>query len=251
MTALAPRRGGGGRQLAQREGRRRGDPLGDLQDRMGDLLTSFFADPFLAAPLAPAVAPVWVPPVDIEETQDSYILEMDLPGVKAEDVNIELRDGNELRISGQYRARERTGTMRRENRRGGDFEYDVILPGDINPDQVEATLEDGVLMLRMGKAQGGQARRIQVRGGTTGGQVGGTAAGAGTGAGAGTATGTRTASAAATGGAPVAGSAAAPVAGSAAEATTGGVSSAEAPPPGDPGSQTRVGPGGGPGRASK
>jgi HSP20 family protein len=227
MTSLAPRRGGGGgggRQLAQREGRR-GDPLAELENRMGDLLQSFFADPFLAAPVAPVVAPVWVPPVDIEETQDSYILEMDLPGVKPEDVNLELRDSNELRITGQYRERERTGTMRRENRRGGEFEYDVILPGDVNPEQVDASLEDGVLSVRLGKAQGGQPRRIQVRGAGTAGQVGGT----GTGAGAGT------------GGAPVAGSAA--------EATTGGVSSAEAPPPG--GSQTRVGPGGGPGRGSK
>jgi HSP20 family protein len=179
MTSLAPRRGGGGgRQLAQREGRR-GDPLAELENRMGDLLQSFFADPFLAAPLAPAVAPIWVPPVDIEETQDSYILEMDLPGVKPEDVNLELRDGNELRITGQYRQRERTGTMRRENRRGGDFEYDVILPGDVNAEQVDATLEDGVLTVRLGKAQGGQARRIQVRGGGTAGQVTGTATGAG------------------------------------------------------------------------
>jgi HSP20 family protein len=188
---------------------------------MGDLLTSFFADPFLAAPLAPAVAPVWVPPVDIEETQDSYILEMDLPGVRPEDINIELRDGNELRITGRYGERERTGSMRRQNRRTGDFEYDVILPGDVNAEQVDATMEHGVLTVRAGKAQGGQARRIEVRsGGTAGGGPGGAAG--------------RTP----------------PVAGTGAEAVTGGVSSAEAPPPG--GSQTRVGPGGtGPGTTSR
>jgi HSP20 family protein len=147
--------------------------LADLEDRMGNLIQSFFADPFLAAPLAPAIAPVWVPPVDIEETNDSYILEMDLPGVRPEDVNLELRDGNELRISGRYRERERTGNMRRQSRRGGEFEYDVILPGDVNAEQVDATLEDGVLLVRLGKAQGGQARRIEVRGGGTAGQVGG------------------------------------------------------------------------------
>jgi HSP20 family protein len=194
MTSLAPRRGGGGgRQLAQQQGRRRGDPLADLEDRMGDLIQSFFADPFMAAPVAPVV-PVWVPPVDIEETNDSYLLEMDLPGVRPEDVNLELRDGNELRISGQYRDRERTGTMRRQSRRGGEFEYDVILPGDVNAEQVEATLEDGVLSVRLGKAQG-QPRRIEVRGGGTAGQIGGT----GTGAGRGTATGTGTAGGTGTG----------------------------------------------------
>jgi HSP20 family protein len=142
---------------------------------MGDLLQSFFGDPFLAGPLAPAVVPVWVPPFDIEETQDSYIMEMDLPGVRPEDVNIELINGDTLRITGRYTARQRTGTMRRQERRGGeggdggaDFEYDIVLPGDINPDQLEATLEYGVLTIRAGKAQP-QARRIPVKAGEAGG----------------------------------------------------------------------------------
>jgi HSP20 family protein len=144
---------------------------------MGDLIQSFFADPFAAIPAVAPVA-VWVPPVDIEETQDSYVLEMDLPGVKPEDVNLELRDGNELRVTGQYRERERSGTMRRQGRRGGEFEYDVILPGDVNAEQVEATMEDGVLMVRLGKAQP-QPRRIPVRGGGGAGRVEGGGAGAG------------------------------------------------------------------------
>jgi HSP20 family protein len=174
MTSLAPRRG---RQLNQQQGRqgrqgRRGDPLAELEDRMGDLIQSFFADPFAAAPAVVPV-PVWVPAFDIEETEDAYILEMDLPGVKPEDVNMELREGNVLRITGNYHERERTGTMRRQGRRGGDFEYDVVLPGDVNAEQIDATLEDGVLTVRLGKAQP-QARRIQVRGGGTAGQVGGT-----------------------------------------------------------------------------
>jgi HSP20 family protein len=184
--------------LTQQQGRRGGDPVAGLEDRMDDLIESFFADPFLAAPLAPVVAPVWVPPVDIEETQDSYILEMDLPGVKPEDVNLELRDSDELRITGRYRERERTGTMRRESRRGGEFEYDVILPGDVDPEQVDASLEDGVLSVRLGKAQR-QPRRIEVRGAGTGGQIEGTVTGAGTGAGAASGTGTGSASGAGTG----------------------------------------------------
>jgi HSP20 family protein len=136
---------------------------------MGDLIQTFFADPFAGVPAAAAV-PVWVPPVDIEETEDSYLLEMDLPGVKPEDVNIELRDGNELRISGQYRERERTGALRRQSRRTGPFEYDVILPGEVDPEKIDATLEDGVLTVRLGKAQP-QARRIPVKGGSEAGQV--------------------------------------------------------------------------------
>jgi HSP20 family protein len=164
--------------------------LAELEGRMGDLIQNFFADPFAAAPAVVPV-PVWVPAFDIEETQDSYILEMDLPGVKPEDVNIELRNGNELRITGNYHERERTGTMRRQGRRGGDFEYDVVLPGDVNAEQIDATLEDGVLTVRLGKAQP-QARRIQVKGGGAAGQVGGSgtaAAGGRASAGGATATG--------------------------------------------------------------
>jgi HSP20 family protein len=122
--------------------------------------------------------PVWMPAFDIEETDDAYILEMDLPGVRPEDVNIELRGGNTLRITGRYTQRERTGTMRRQERRGGDggegadFEYDVILPGDVNADQIDATLELGVLRVRAGKTEP-QPRRIPVKGGDAAGQAGG------------------------------------------------------------------------------
>jgi HSP20 family protein len=150
--------------------------LAELEGRMGDLIQSFFADPFMAAPVAPVV-PVWVPPVDIEETEDSYILEMDLPGVKPEDVNLELRDSNELRVTGQYRERERTGTMRRQSRRSGQFEYDVILPGEVDPEKIDASLEDGVLFVRLGKAQA-QPRRIEVKGRSEAGQVPGQVQGA-------------------------------------------------------------------------
>jgi HSP20 family protein len=176
MTSLTP---GRGRQLTEQRGRqggrRGGDPLAELEDRLGNLIQSFFADPFAATPAAVAV-PLWVPAFDIEETEDAYILEMDLPGVRPEDVDIELRDGNELRITGNYRDRERTGTMRREGRRGGDFEYDVIMPGEVDPDRIDATLEQGVLTVRAAKAQP-QARRIPVKGAGAGGQVGGTGSG--------------------------------------------------------------------------
>ncbi|NJC70507.1 Hsp20/alpha crystallin family protein [Planosporangium thailandense] len=174
MTSLAPRRG---RQLTEqrRGGRGVADPLTDLQSRMGDLLQSFFGDPFLSAPLAPAVVPIWVPPFDIEETQDSYVMEMDLPGVRPEDVNIELIDSNTLRITGRYTTREHSGTMRREERRGGgggEFEYDVGLPGDINAEKIDATLEHGVLTVHAGKAQP-QARRIPVKAGGEAGTISG------------------------------------------------------------------------------
>jgi HSP20 family protein len=65
---------------------------------------------------------VWAPPVDLEETDDVWVVEADLPGVRKGDVTVEVRDG-ELAIHGEVRERERTGILRRRTRRTGAFDY--------------------------------------------------------------------------------------------------------------------------------
>jgi HSP20 family protein len=149
-----------------------------LQDRMGNLIQSFFADPFPALTTA-AAAPVWVPPADIEETDDAYLVEVDLPGVRPEDIKLELRDENALWITGEYRERERTGVLRRQTRRTGQFEYVVMLPGEVDPEQIDAELQDGVLLVRLAKSQGGQPRRIEIKGSSNTSRVQGSAGNSG------------------------------------------------------------------------
>ena len=127
---------------------------------MGQIISTFFRDP--VGVLAAQQPPVWVPPADIEETDDSYVLELDLPGVNRDDVNIELRD-NEVRITGELKEKDRTGVLRRQTRRVGQFEFTVTLPGDIDPDKVEASLHDGVLTVRLGKAAASRPRQIEVK----------------------------------------------------------------------------------------
>jgi HSP20 family protein len=161
MTSLAPRRS---RQFAAQP--RRGDPQAEieqLRDRMGDLLQTFFTDPFSTTTVG--ALPAWMPPVDIEETDDAYVAEMDLPSVRAEEINLELRGGNELRIIGEYREREHTGMMRRQNRRTGQFEYLVTLPGEVDPNKIDAMLDNGVLTVHLAKSAAGQPRRIEIKGG--------------------------------------------------------------------------------------
>ena len=104
----------------------------------------------------------WAPPVDIEETDDAYVIEAEAPGAKREDVNIELV-GNELTISGEIKERERKGIVRRRKRRVGRFEYRVVLPDHVDGDKVEAKLDDGVLTVRVPKAERAQRRKIEVR----------------------------------------------------------------------------------------
>jgi HSP20 family protein len=102
------------------------------------------------------------PAIDIEETDDAWIVEAEIPGVKRDDVNLEMRE-NELVITGEIKERERTGILRRKTRRRGSFEMRVSIPGEVDPDSIEANLGDGVLTVRIPKAQKAEPRRIEVQ----------------------------------------------------------------------------------------
>jgi HSP20 family protein len=104
----------------------------------------------------------WSPLVDIEETDDAYVVEAELPGVKRSDVNIELI-GNELTITGEIKQRERKGALRRQTRRTGRFDYRVSLPNQVDAEKIEANLTDGVLTVRVPKSERAQRRKIQVK----------------------------------------------------------------------------------------
>jgi len=68
--------------------------------------------------------------VDLEETDDAWIIEAEVPGARREDVSVELH-GDELAVHGEIRERERAGILRRRTRRTGQFDYRVRLPGDV------------------------------------------------------------------------------------------------------------------------
>jgi HSP20 family protein len=140
----------------------RWDPLHELEQltgQMNDLFESTFA-PGTGGDGAAA----WSPPVDIEETDDAYVVDADLPGVDRDDVNVEMRD-NELIVTGEIKEKERKGLLRRQTRRIGRFEYRVILPSDIDRENVDATLHGGVLSIRVPKISNEHPRRIEVSSG--------------------------------------------------------------------------------------
>lgn len=104
----------------------------------------------------------WSPPVDVEETEDAYVVDVDLPNVNPENVNLEMR-GEELRISGAFEERSRGGVVRRQGRQTGEFEYMIDLPSDIDSDQVQAAYSNGVLTVMVPKARDAQPRRIEIQ----------------------------------------------------------------------------------------
>src|SRR4051812_27520412 len=102
----------------------------------------------------------WVPSVDIEETDDAWIVEAEVPGVSREDVDVEVTD-SEVVITGDIKERERKGVLRRRTRRTGRFEDRVTLPGQVDPESVEATLVEGVLTVRVPKSDVARPKRVE------------------------------------------------------------------------------------------
>jgi HSP20 family protein len=138
------------------------EPLSELEqvtERMRRMLDQTFGS--FGRP-SPAAARGWSPLVDIEEADDAYVVEAELPGVKRDDVNIELV-GNELTITGEVKQREHKGALRRQTRRTGRFAYRVGLPAQVEADNIEASLSDGVLTVRVPKAERAQRKKIEVK----------------------------------------------------------------------------------------
>jgi len=105
----------------------------------------------------------WSPLVDIEEQDDAYVLEAELPGVKRDDVDIELV-GNELAITGELKEKQRTGVVRRRTRRTGRFDYRVTLPEQVDAEQIDASLDNGVLTVRVPKSERAQRKKVAIKG---------------------------------------------------------------------------------------
>jgi HSP20 family protein len=104
----------------------------------------------------------WSPAVDIEEQDDAYVLEAELPGAAREDVNIELI-GKELAITGEIKEREHKGALRRRMRHTGRFEYRVRLPDEVDASKIEASLEQGVLTVRVPKSERAKRQKIEIK----------------------------------------------------------------------------------------
>jgi HSP20 family protein len=109
-------------------------------------------------------------PVDVYATADEVVVEAILPGVKPEEVDITV-EGNTLSISGDTTStiRDREGLLLQEIRRGR-FVRTLTLPEGLEPDKAKATFEDGVLTLRIPKAEQDKPRQIKISTGDSNGQ---------------------------------------------------------------------------------
>lgn len=132
--------------------------LSSLQSEMNRLFNTAFD-----APASGGGARRWVPAMDLVETEDAFVLRADLPGMKQEDVKIEVED-TLLTISGEraaeHEAREQ-GFYRLE-RSFGSFSRSLTLPKGVDGDAVKASFANGVLEVRVPKPEQHKPRRIQI-----------------------------------------------------------------------------------------
>ncbi len=108
---------------------------------------------------------IWMPAVNEKEDEKAYYIEVDLPGVKKEDINVEVKD-NILVISGErkFKKEEEDKGYKRVESFFGKFERRFTLPADADPERIEAKVEDGVLYITIPKIEQHQnAKKIEVK----------------------------------------------------------------------------------------
>jgi HSP20 family protein len=105
----------------------------------------------------------WVPAVDLVEDGDHYVLRADLPGLSEKDVDVEVQD-SVLTISGERKSEheQRGEGFRRVERASGRFVRSLRLPEGVEPEDVKASFDKGVLEVSIPKPEQSKPRRVPI-----------------------------------------------------------------------------------------
>jgi HSP20 family protein len=128
-----------------------------------NLLNEF--DRLFNAPMANWEAPRnWAMPLDVTEDADGYTVKASVPGINTDDLNITLED-NVLTIQGETRADETVeeAHYHLRERHYGRFSRSLRFPVDVNAEAVEATYQNGVLILSVPKAEEVKPKQIAIK----------------------------------------------------------------------------------------
>ena len=106
---------------------------------------------------------LWAPRTDISETEDRYVLRMDMPGLSKKDLNIELKDDT-LTVSGERKTehKENEESFHRVERSYGRFFRSFTLPQASDTEKVKARMKEGVLTVEVPKREESKPRRIEI-----------------------------------------------------------------------------------------
>ena len=105
----------------------------------------------------------WAPSVDVSETDDTFEVRAELPGVAKDDLHVSVKD-NLLTLSGEKRQEnvDDPQNYRRAERRYGNFQRSFTLPAEVNTDDIKAEYTDGVLTLSIPKPEAAKPTEVPI-----------------------------------------------------------------------------------------
>lgn len=135
------------------------DPWTAMRHEMNDLISSFWGGN------GSVMNTSFAPALDIAEKDNSFELRMDIPGMDAKDLDIQVQ-GNTVTVSGQRKEEkeEKGKTFHRIERRSGNFSRTVTLPCDVTVKEVAAEYTNGVLHVVLPKCEKSRPNKIAVKG---------------------------------------------------------------------------------------
>jgi HSP20 family protein len=136
------------------------EPFAQLQREMNRLFDSVFGKHFATGRVRAAYV---YPATNVRETADAYVVTCEVPGLEMDDVEVYVtRDQLTLSGSRNDGLPKEGVTLHRRERDGGQFSRAINLPGPVQGDATEATLSNGVLTIRIPKAEEAKPKRVQV-----------------------------------------------------------------------------------------
>ncbi len=133
-------------------------PDADVFDkRFSDILDDFFKDAVSTRQNG------FTPRIDIVETETGFELEVQLPGIKKEDINVNI-ENNVLSVSGErkFDDKQEGKKFHRVESRFGAFNRTVQLPDNIDPESVKASYKDGILSIAIDKSEKKSSKQIKI-----------------------------------------------------------------------------------------
>ena len=106
----------------------------------------------------------WIPSADVLERSDHYVVQLDLPGLTRDEIKVDIEDGH-LKIHGsrKFESREESDQLLRSERFSGEFVRSFRLGDRVSPESIDATYVDGVLEVKIPKAEEARPRQIEVK----------------------------------------------------------------------------------------
>jgi HSP20 family protein len=149
--------------LVKRETPKMLSPFSEMERMMSDFMRRPFAMFPAIWPRMDIIEEEMIPAIDIYEEDDSVIAKVELPGMKKEDINVEVNNGI-LKISGEKKREEKVEKKNyyRIERSSGSFERSITLPFETQADKAKASFKDGVLQIKIPKSEEAKKKETKI-----------------------------------------------------------------------------------------